>query len=132
MEQLVIEYVGPIVPKPRMTRRDVWLDPARPCVARYRKFKAEFLAQAIEQGYRFSMDVTKVHIFCELLVSKSWPQKKKLAQVRQPHRQRPDADNILKGVCDALAADDSGIYDMRSVKRWGLISCMKVVISYDD
>lgn len=39
-----------------------------------------------------------------------------------PHTQRPDADNILKAICDGcngvLWADDCCVFDKRIIKRW--------------
>lgn len=40
----------------------------------------------------------------------------------QPHTQKPDADNILKNVCDALSSvawhDDCSVYEKLVTKRW--------------
>ena len=133
MTQLKIDYRGLIVPKPRMTRRDKWLKPPRPCVSRYRAFKSAFMAQAMEQGYRHNiMDIYKMDVLAFLPMPKSWTQKKKKAQHAKPHRQRPDADNILKGVGDTLATDDSGIYDVRCVKFWSTDARLLVTIAYDE
>jgi Holliday junction resolvase RusA-like endonuclease len=37
----------------------------------------------------------------------------------QPHQQRPDIDNLAKGVMDALASEDSYIYELHATKVWG-------------
>lgn len=50
---------------------------------------------------------------------KSWSAKKRELMDGMPHQQRPDVDNILKSLMDALCEDDSYIYDVRATKRWG-------------
>lgn len=49
----------------------------------------------------------------------SWSEKKKQSMVGQPHRQKPDLDNIVKAVFDAMLEDDSVIADFRARKVWG-------------
>ena len=39
MQRVEFTIPGRPVPKPRMTQRDRWLKPARPCVARYRVWR---------------------------------------------------------------------------------------------
>ena len=131
MYKLEISYTGPVVPKPRMTRRDKWLSPPRPCVARYRDFKSGFMAQALEQGYRpGQMDIIKLEVLAMLPMAKSWSKKKRKAHQSLPHRQKPDADNILKAVGDTLAGDDSGIYSVSCRKFWSSDSYLNVTIHY--
>ncbi len=49
---------------------------------------------------------------------KSWSAKKKAAHEGEPHRQKPDLDNLVKAMLDALHDDDSHIWDGRFTKRW--------------
>jgi len=53
----------------------------------------------------------------------SWSKKKRAAQVGGPHCQKPDGDNILKAVKDALNRiawrDDGQVFDARVSKAWG-------------
>ncbi|ENA1269270.1 RusA family crossover junction endodeoxyribonuclease, partial [Klebsiella variicola] len=35
------------------------------------------------------------------------------------HQQKPDADNMIKALMDALFTDDAHIWDFRVTKRWG-------------
>jgi len=37
----------------------------------------------------------------------------------KPHQNRPDASNLLKSVEDALMPEDSKIWQIYCVKRWG-------------
>ncbi len=36
----------------------------------------------------------------------------------QPHRQKPDIDNMLKAVYDSLLEDDSIVYSVQTEKYW--------------
>ena len=37
----------------------------------------------------------------------------------QAHQQKPDADNMIKALMDALFTDDAHIWDFRVTKVWG-------------
>jgi Holliday junction resolvase RusA-like endonuclease len=51
---------------------------------------------------------------------KSWSLKKKEVMNNKPHRQRPDLDNLLKALFDALCPDgDAHIWDGKVSKIWG-------------
>lgn len=100
------------VAKPRMTRRDKWLSPARPCVAKYREYK-----QAL---YDLGMEITPDDGLIFIMpMPKSWNKKKKAQHHGQPHDKRPDLDNLVKGIYDALLAEDSHMWRIYAEKRWG-------------
>jgi Holliday junction resolvase RusA-like endonuclease len=109
----------------RMTKRDKYfLDPnhpdpkkrQRPAVTRYFLYKRNLQVQA--KGYSFTLPESGIHITAYLEMPKSWSKKKKEAMNGQPHRSRPDADNILKGIQDALCKEDGYIWDVRITKKW--------------
>ena len=102
-----------IVPmgKPRMTQRDKWKK--RSCVERYHAFCDSLRAQV--KAPASAGDVSWVAYFP---MPKSWSKKRKAAMKGQPHRQRPDRDNIDKAILDALFKEDSGIYTGRLAKYW--------------
>ena len=102
------------VSKPRMTRRDKWMK--RPCVVRYRAW-ADALREAA-RGREIRNPVF-VRIHCVIEVPKTWSKQKKKFKVGTAHRNRPDADNILKGIVDALWKEDKGIASMQIKKVWG-------------
>jgi Holliday junction resolvase RusA-like endonuclease len=102
----------PTCSKPRMTQRDRWAK--RPCVVKYYKFCDE-LRDAIDV---VGLDVARLDLVFHIQMAKSWSNKKKAFMNGQPHRQKPDADNLLKAFADALLKDDSGVCDMRSRKMW--------------
>ena len=101
------------VAKPRMTRRDVWLDPPRPCVAKYWKFKDELLwaSKKIDICWE-PLSLT----FC-IPMSKSWSKKKQMANHMEKHTSTPDLDNLIKAFKDCLLTDDSTIWHYGEMKK---------------
>lgn len=51
---------------------------------------------------------------------------KKFQRQGMPHQQKPDLDNLIKSVLDALFDDDSHIYDLSAKKIWGHVG--KIII----
>lgn len=50
---------------------------------------------------------------------KSWTLKKKRKTVGQPHKQKPDKDNLEKALLDAVYDEDCCVWDGRVTKLWG-------------
>lgn len=51
---------------------------------------------------------------------KSWPKKKKEQFNNQPHKSRPDLDNLVKAFKDALLEEDSHIWAYGRIEKvWG-------------
>lgn len=98
--------------KPRMTRRDVWQK--RPVVVRYR----QFCDRLRECAGTVPKNVFAIHVACAIPMPESWSQRKKDQMCGNFMRQRPDCDNILKGIMDALFDEDSGISLCTTVKTW--------------
>lgn len=97
------------VPKPRMTISDKWKK--RDCVMRYIAFKDEIKLRMVElNNYDY--------IIFGLEMPNSWSQKKKNEMVNKPHQKRPDIDNLIKSLFDALYIEDSHIYAYQSRKYW--------------
>ena len=105
----------PVVPmgKPRMTQRDKWAK--RPAVLRYRSFADEI---RLRVGNKIPGDIYRLSWVAYLPMPKSWSKKKKAEMAGQPNRQKPDLDNICKGIYDSLLKDDSGIAFGCMEKRW--------------
>lgn len=97
------------VPAPRQVRSDMWKP--RPMVVRYRSFK-----DACRKAGVFIPD-SPVVIF-ELPMPKSWSKKKRNDMRGQVHTQKPDIDNLIKALFDAVFKDDSHIAAVFAVKRW--------------
>ena len=107
------------VPKPRQTRADVWKK--RPCVVRYREFadRCRELGMMVQNGDRISFLIEMPRI---------WSAKKRAALDGQPHQQRPDLDNLLKALMDAVLPEDCSIWHLGHVtKRWGAVAAIIIV-----
>lgn len=104
---------GNPVPKPRQTRSDKWN--TRPCVVRYR----EWADLVRECAGVLPLQPESLRIKIYIAIPKSWNTYKREFSVGKPHRYKPDTDNFLKAVVDALyPKGDEMIYDMSAIKFW--------------
>ena len=103
---------GPVVAKPRMTRRDQWQK--RDCVLHYRDYCDRIRAAAGEVAPM----PDKIEAFVYIAMPASWSQRKKKEMAGQPHRTRPDASNVIKGLEDALLEEDSCLWSISLCKFW--------------
>lgn len=97
--------------KPRMTRRDKWAE--RTCVMSYRAYKDAIAYQ--RKGFQLADEFT---VCFKLPMPKSWSKKKQRDMEGKPHQQKPDIDNLLKGLMDALMKNDETVYQVRAEKYW--------------
>lgn len=104
------------VPAPRQTRSDRWNK--RPCVERYRAWCDEVRLACTGNPLQKIAAETVIGIYCffHLPVPESWPEKKKQEHYGKLHRGKPDADNLTKGVADALFGEDKAVAIMQGVK----------------
>lgn len=111
------EYTFDITPvtKPRMTRRDKWLNPPRPRVARYWAYKDELNYKARLQQFTLP---DYFHIDFYLPMPVSWSKKKKEHMDGRSHQQTPDRDNLEKAFADALKDQDCTIWGGEVNKYW--------------
>ncbi len=114
--QRTIEVRVTPVPKPRQTKRDVWAK--RPCVLRYRAFADAMRVAAAK--YDWKLPDNGLRIRFDLPMPKSWSLKKQYEMVGKPHQQKPDIDNLVKSVLDALSSDDCSVWQITAEKRWAL------------
>jgi Holliday junction resolvase RusA-like endonuclease len=57
----------------------------------------------------------------------SWSKKKRVAMAGQPHKNKPDLDNLIKAFKDALCDDDSFVHTYEKMtKVWGEQGCILV------
>ncbi len=108
------------VPKPRQTRSDKWRE--RPAVVRYRAFADELRAQSAGMVFPESGATVIFH----LPMPKSWSAKRRAAMNGEPHRQRPDLDNLLKAIMDALLPEDCAVHQLSIGKRWAAVGYIEV------
>lgn len=110
-------HVNP-VPAPRMSRYDRWTNvekgKGRPAVLRYFRYR-----DALKEAYGDSGLPPELHLQFVIPMPPSWSRKKKLLYDGKPHQQRPDTDNLIKAVQDALAKEDGYIYHVDAMKHWG-------------
>ncbi len=104
--QWLVEPMG----KVRMSQRDKWAK--RPVVVRYRAYhdRLRELGVTLVPG-----DEVHFHISCP----ESWSEKKRAARNREPHQQKPDLDNLLGGLLDAVLEEDKTFWSFGPTsKRW--------------
>ena len=99
------------VSAPRQTRADAWKK--RASVVRYREFRDACRAAGIV------VPVSGASVTFVIPMPPSWAQKKRDQSNRQPHMQRPDLDNLVKALLDAIYVQDSGVWDLHARKVWG-------------
>lgn len=104
-----------VVAKPRQTRQDRWKQ--RPAVIKYRMW-----ADRARKHAPLSLPAEPSIVECKayLPLPASYNKKKVKELLGQPHRLRPDVDNILKAMMDALFNEDSMIHTVRISKFWCL------------
>jgi len=65
------------------------------------------------------MSYSRIKIVAFLPIPESWRIHRKTQMRGQPHRSKPDADNLAKASCDALyPIYDEHLYDVQITKRW--------------
>jgi len=106
------------IPKPRMTQSDKW--GKREIVQRYWAFKKEVRALRLNvengDGIQFTIPMPA-----------SWSKKKKKEMLGQPHQQKPDIDNLLKALLDAVYDDDCCIYKLSELEKiWGISGKIRI------
>ena len=102
-----------------MTQRDKWAK--RPAVLRYFAFKDECRLKKVE------LPESGAHVIFTIPFPKSYSKKKRRELDGRPHQLKPDLDNLLKALADAVYSDDSGIYDVRASKYWGYTSQIEII-----
>jgi Holliday junction resolvase RusA-like endonuclease len=109
-------------PKIRMTRRDTWSsDKVRPAVVKWREFKTAIAAAGVtvEDGdeLTFSMPMPA-----------SWNAAKRARHRYQPHRSKPDLDNLIGGLFDAAMPDgDQHIASLGACRKvWADVGAITV------
>ncbi|MEM9213946.1 MAG: RusA family crossover junction endodeoxyribonuclease [Cyanobacteria bacterium P01_F01_bin.150] len=115
-------------PKPRETVSDRWNK--RPCVQRHREFRDSVNRFMSDHSIKPETLPERLTVIFYLPFPKSKPKKWKAENNGQGHKQRPDADNLVKAFLDAwfrdAECDDSHIWDVRGVKVWAYEPAIEV------
>ena len=107
--------------KPRMTQRDRWAK--RQIVKDYFAFR-DTVKQEIERLLALQNNDDKNKSWEELDIvffipmPISWSKKKRSEMAGTPHKQRPDLDNYIKGLLDALLEEDCKVWRVSARKIW--------------
>jgi len=88
-------------PKPRMVRSDKWKK--RKCTQAYWAFKDECRIKHLTFAKRDAC------IKFGIKMPKSWPDKLKSIMCGLPHQSKPDLDNLLKGLADAVYPENDSM-----------------------
>jgi Holliday junction resolvase RusA-like endonuclease len=109
-------FIIPVTPigAPRLTQRDKWLKPRRPCVQAYFDYRA-ILQKAVGD---LPTIPDRIESKAFIPMPPSWSKKKQKEMAGKPHRQRPDLDNISKAYGDSLFLEDGAIWSGDQEKRW--------------
>lgn len=107
------EFLLDPVPKPRMSRSDIWKK--RPIVNRYFAFKDKLVLEAKKKKFKLG---DKYYVEFLIAMPKSWTESKKRSFHGLPHRQKPDLDNLIKALNDCLIAEDSVVWSIEASKIW--------------
>lgn len=107
---------GTAIGKPRMTQQDKWKQ--RPAVLRYRAWcDLVRFAAGITEPMTLTQGVRLSCLFY-LPCPPSWSQAKRDSLMGTPHLGKPDVDNLLKGLMDALFVNDALVYSVEAQKYW--------------
>ena len=109
----MIKYYKAGMAKPRMTKSDSWKK--RPIVLKYWEYKDDIKNWAFLNNFSLG---NEIYCVFHIPMPKSWSLKKKMQMNYQDHQQRPDIDNLLKGLMDALLEEDSHIHTVYARKIW--------------
>lgn len=119
MDNIVRDIVWVVDPigKPRMTRRDKWLQPPRKPVRQYFEFKNGVQLYALRDNYTVTVPLSLTFV---IPMPASWSKKKREQMNGQPHESTPDLDNMIKAFKDALCDRDEHVHTYGSMKKiWG-------------
>ena len=71
------------------------------------------------RGNKVELSYGGDHVVFVMPMTTSWSAKKKLEMDGEPHEQKPDVDNLLKGLLDAVFVEDCRVWDIRGTKLGG-------------
>ena len=126
-QQLHLSVPGEPIGQPRHRvctiggRARMYLPTKHPVHAYKAAIRAAFVSEA--KRWRTIQGPVAIWIHAWFGIPASWSRKKRAGHVGQYHSQKPDADNVVKAVLDALTdcevwVDDSQVASCHVIKRW--------------
>jgi Holliday junction resolvase RusA-like endonuclease len=112
----MIKLEIPPIPAPRLNRGSQYNPQKKKLVARYMKWKEDVQLLAYQAGWK---PTDELHVIFVLPMPKSWSRQKRERMRGEPHQQKPDRNNLMKALEDALYKDDSGVWKSSEEKIWG-------------
>ncbi len=103
--------------QPRRTRRDKW-NPSLGVVAYYEWCDIVRHQVVGDPLKKFDFEISRINALFVLPIPPSYSKKQRTALAGQPHRVKPDVDNLLKGILDALFLNDSCVWCAHAEKWW--------------
>lgn len=87
---------------------------------RYRAFADECRLRKVE------LPESGAWVVFHLPMPASWSKAKRELMRGQPHQQKPDNDNLIKALADAVHKEDSGLWDYRVTKLWADVGGIEI------
>jgi Holliday junction resolvase RusA-like endonuclease len=106
------------VSAPRQVRKDAWKP--SPAVRRYRAYRDELKIKGLQLPENFH------HMVFVLAMPSTWSKVKQAQFEGQPHRQKPDRDNLEKAVLDSYFGEDCHIWNGQTTKVWGQVGMLLI------
>ena len=94
-------------------------------IERYNNYKIELLAEAKRKGFVLPPSGLSVTFYFPL--PKTWSKKKRKEMDGQPHKSKPDLDNLIKALGDAIYLDDSELWNYAATKIWGDFGQIRII-----
>ncbi len=115
---IVLEMRPMPAPRPRVTKFGTYNDP------RYTAYKQAVALQCRRYFKEPISGAVKMELVFQFKTPKSWSKKRQAEAIRRGyHTQKPDGDNLEKGIKDALNGiayiDDAQVAEVNKVKVWG-------------
>jgi hypothetical protein len=115
---------GPAPGAVRQTQSDKWKK--RPCVLAYREWCD--LARKCCPNIAAAELISWLNIKAIYTPPESWTKAERARAIGQRKRTKPDGDNIIKALCDALWKNDAALGDQAVSRYWGAESLLEVTI----
>lgn len=112
-------------PAPRLVSSDKWKK--RPVAIRYFQYKKE-----IQKLLTKLPCETELFLLFLMPIPKSWSIEKRKVMLYKKHQNRPDTDNMIKALKDALLSEDAHIYLECNAKIWANQGAIILFNNFDE